>query len=67
MSKQTQAKFISGELFAYIELLKEYDEIKLNIDKMHPDSQYAVYAKTNIVNSINFKLTFSYSAPSENC
>ena len=66
MSKQTQAKFISGELFAYIELLKEYDEIILNIDKMHPDSKYAVYAKTNIVNSINFKSTFSYSAPSEN-
>ena len=66
MSKQIQAKLNDGELFAYIELLKEYDEIILNIDKMHQNSKYSVYAKTNIVNSVNFKSTFSYSAPSDN-
>ena len=66
VSKQVQAKFQNGELLAYIELLKEYDEIILNIDKMHPDSKYSIFAKTNIVNSLNFKTTFSYSAPSEN-
>ena len=66
MSKQIQAKFNSGQLYAYIELLKEYEEIIFTIDKMHSDSQYSVYAKTSIVNSLNFKMMFSYSAPSTN-
>ena len=65
MSKQVQGKLIDGKLYAYVELRQEYNEVFLNIDKMHSDSQYAVYAKTNIVNSLNFKMTFSYSSPTE--
>ena len=66
MSKQVQGKLIEGKLYAYVELRQEYNEIFLNIDKMHSDSKYSIYAKTSIVNSLNFKTTFSYSSPSEN-
>ena len=66
MSKQVQLKLINGELYSYVELFKEYDEIILSIDKMHSQSKYSIYAKTNLLNSIDFKTMFSYSSPSEN-
>ena len=66
MSKQTQGRFDNGKLYVYIELLKEYEEIIFTIEKMHSDSKYSVYAKTSIVNSLDFHAMFSYSAPSSN-
>jgi len=66
MSRQVQDKFTDGKLYAYVELLQEYESIIFTIDKMRPDSEYSVYAKTSIVNSLNFELSFSYSSPSEN-
>ena len=66
MSKQVQSKFIDGAIYAYVELLQEYEEIIFSIDKMNPESSYSIYAKTSIVNSLNFKMMFSYSAPSTN-
>ena len=66
MSKQIQDKFINGKLYAYIEMLQEYEEVIFTIDKMNVNSEYSVYAKTSIVNSLNFEMSFSYSSPSEN-
>ena len=66
MSKQVQGKFINGKIYAYVELLPEYEEIIFTIDKMNQESSYSVYAKTSIVNSLNFKMMFNYSFPSEN-
>ena len=66
MSRQVQDKFTDGKLYAYVELLQEYESIIFTIDKMRPDSEYSIYAKTSIVNSLNFELSFSYSSPSEN-
>ena len=66
MSKQVQGKFIDGKIYAYVELLQEYETIIFNIEKMKPESSYSVYAKTSIVDSLNFKTMFSYSAPSKN-
>ena len=64
MSKQIQAQFTKSEFYAYIELLPEYEQIIFTLDKMRPDSQYSVFAKTSVVNSLNFKLMMSYSSPS---
>ena len=66
MSKEMQGKFENGKFYAYVELLKEYEEIIFSVEKMNPESKYSVYAKTSIVNSLNFKMMFSYSAPSDN-
>jgi len=66
MSKQTQGKFKEGKFYGYIEMLPEYEEIVLNIDKMTPTSVFSVYVKTNILNSINFQTMMIYSAPSDN-
>ena len=66
MSKQTQGKFKEGKFYGYIELLPEYEEIILNVDKMTPDSKFSIYTKTNILNSYNFENMMSYSAPSTN-
>ena len=66
MSKQTQGKFKEGKFYGYIEMLPEYEEIVLNVDKMTPNSAFSVYAKTNILNSNNFQTMMIYSAPSDN-
>ena len=66
MSKQIQGKFKEGKFYGYIEMLPEYEEIVLNVDKMTPNSAFSVYAKTNILNSYNFKTMMVYSAPSDN-
>ena len=66
MSKNMLGKFEEGKFYAYIELLKEYEEIIFSVEKMNPESEYSVYAKTSIVDSLNFKSLFSYSAPSDN-
>jgi len=66
MSKQTQGKFKEGKFYAYFELLKEYDQVTLTVDKMQPDSKFIIYAKTSIVDSLNFKNLLAYSAPSDN-
>ena len=66
MSKQTQGVFREGKFYAYFELLKEYDQVTLTVDKMKPDSQFSIYSKTSIVDSLNFKNLLAYSAPSDN-
>ena len=66
MSKQEIGKFKDGKFYGYIELLPEYEEVILNIDKMTPDSQFSIYTKTNILSSSNFKNMMNYSAPSPN-
>ena len=66
MSKQIQGKFKEGKFYGYIEMLPEYEEIVLNVDKMTPNSVFSVYAKTNILNSYNFQTMMIYSAPSDN-
>ena len=66
MSKEAQGKFKDGKFYAYIELLPEYEEVILTVDKMHPDSKFSIYTKTNILDSLNFKMLLSYSAPSDN-
>ena len=66
VSKQAQGKFKDGKFYGYIEMLPEYDEIVLNVDKMTPTSIFTVYAKTNILNSNNFKTMMVFSFPSEN-
>ena len=48
MSKEAQGKFKDGKFYAYIELLPEYEEVILTVDKMHPDSKFSIYTKTNI-------------------
>ena len=45
MSRQIQGKFVNGKFYAYIELLKEYEEIVISIDKMHSKSEFSIYAK----------------------
>ena len=66
MSKQVQGVFKQGKFYAYLELLKDYDEVTLTVDKMQPDSQFSIYAKTNILDNLNFKNMLAYSAPSDN-
>ena len=66
MSKQEQGRFKDGRFYGYIELLPEYEEVTLTIDKMTPDSQFSIYTKTNILNSVNFKNMMNYSVPSSN-
>ena len=66
MSKQEQGRFKDGRFYGYIELLPEYEEVTLTIDKMTSDSQFSIYTKTNILNSINFKNMMNYSIPSSN-
>ena len=66
MSNEIQGKFNEGKFYAYIELLPEYEEVIFNVDKMHSQSQFSIYAKTSILNSLNFKSMLSYSSPSYN-
>ena len=66
MSKQIQGKFREGKFYAYFELLKEYDEVTLTVDKMQPDSRFSIYSKTSILDSLNYKNLLAYSAPSDN-
>jgi len=66
ISKQTQGKFKEGKFYGYIELLPEYEEIILNVDKMTSNSKFSIYTKTNILNSYNYENMMSYSAPSTN-
>jgi hypothetical protein len=37
MSKQTQGVFREGKFYDYFELLKEYEQVTLTVDKMRPD------------------------------
>ena len=64
MSKQIQGQFSNSQFFAYIELLPEYEQIIFTLDKMHSNSQYSIFAKTSVVNNLNFKMMMSYSSPS---
>ena len=66
ISKEIQGKFKNGVIYAYVELLKEYDEILVNVDKMHSESKFSIFAKTSIVDSLNLNTMLSYSAPSDN-
>ena len=66
MNKQIQTKLENGELYVYIELLKEYEEVIFTANSNKIGSDFNVYAKTSIVNSINFKKMFRYSSPSRN-
>ena len=66
MSKQIQGQFSNDEFYAYIELLPEYEQIIFTLDKMHSYSQYSIFAKTSVVDSLNFKTMMSYSSPSKN-
>ena len=65
MSRQIQGKLVSGKFYAYIELLKEYEEIVISIDKMHTKSEFSIYAKINILNSSSISFT-KISMPSDN-
>ena len=65
MSRQIQGKFVNGKFYAYIELLKEYEEIVISIDKMHAKSEFSIYAKINILNSSSISFT-KISMPSDN-
>ena len=51
MSKQAQGKMVDGKFYGYIELLPEFEQVVLSIDKMHSQSQFSIYEKTNILES----------------
>ena len=51
ISKQIQGKMKEGKFYGYIELLKEYEEIIISIDKMHSESKFSIYVKTSIIDS----------------
>ena len=66
MNRKIQAQLAEGRLYTYIELLQDYEEIIFTANNNHIGSEFTVYAKTSIVNSINFNQMFRYSAPSRN-
>ena len=66
MSKQTQGKLVDGKFYGYIELLQEYEEIVVSIDKMHAKSEFSIYAKINILNSSSSLNLTKLSMPSSN-
>ena len=63
ISKQIQGKLKEGKYYGYIELLPEYDEIVLSVDKMRLDNEFSIFVKTSIVDSIN---KINYNMPSSN-
>jgi hypothetical protein len=63
ISKQIQGKLKEGKFYGYIELLPEYDEIVLSVDKMRLDNEFSIFVKTSIVDSIN---KINYNMPSSN-
>ena len=63
ISKQIQGKLKDGKFYGYIELLKEYEDIIISIDKMHSESKFSIYAKTNIIESNN---KINFNMPSNN-
>ena len=66
MSKQMQGKLKNGKFYGYIELLQEYEEIIIVIDKMHSESKFSIYAKTSIINSSGSNLPINFNMPSKN-
>ena len=66
MNRKIQTQLTDGKLYTYIELLQDYEEITFTASNTHINSGFTVYAKTSIVNSINFNQMFRYSAPSRN-
>ena len=66
MSKEIQGKFSNGKFYAYLELHEEYEEIIFTIDKMYSKSKYSIYAKTSIIEILDFKQILEYKSPSAN-
>ena len=66
MSKHIQSKFKEGKFYGYIELLQEYEEIVISVDKMHSESKFSIYAKTSIINSADSNKPINFNMPSNN-
>ena len=66
VSKQIQGKLSEGKFYGYIELLQEYQEIIISIDKMHSESKFTIYAKTSIVNNTDSGTKKNIHLPSNN-
>ena len=66
ISRQIQEKFENGKYYAYVELLKEYEEIIFSVEKMHSESMFSIYAKTSIVNNADINSKINLNIPSKN-
>ena len=66
ISKQIQGKLKDGKFYGYFELMKEYEEIVISVDKMHSESKFSIYAKISIISSVDSSKPINFNFPSNN-
>ena len=66
MNKNIQTQMKNRKLYAYIELLQEYEEIIITVNTDYLGGDFTIYAKINIINSADFHKMLKYSEPSPN-
>ena len=66
ISKYIQQKFKDGIFYGYFELLKEYEEIVLSVDKIHSYSKFSIYVKICILNGHDSNNPLNFNMPSKN-